>query len=371
MVMLWIIIPVFIAYALLILYYWKLWKAVPEYSPSSAVRTIPVSVVIPARNEEKKIGALLDALRNQSYPRQYIEVIVVDDQSEDGTAAVVTTFREVKLIRLDAGEINSYKKKAIETGIASASHELVICTDADCLPSSAWIESIVSFQQDNNAVFIAAPVAILGGRSVLHIFQSIDFMVLQGITAGVVHARKMSMCNGANLSYTRSAFSEVGGFSGVDHIASGDDMLLMHKIACRFPGQVKYLKSASAMVSSHPMDTWRTFINQRIRWASKAGAYNDPRILPVLILVYAVNLSFPALLIAGFFDHAYWISAGAFWIAKTLVELPFFTSVAHFYQMRWAIPWLFLLQPLHIGYTIVAGFFGQVGRYEWKGRKVK
>lgn len=43
------------------------------------------------------------------------------------------------------------------------------------------------------------------------------------------------MCNGANLAYERKAFNEVNGFAGVDHIASGDDMLLMHKIGKQYP----------------------------------------------------------------------------------------------------------------------------------------
>ena len=64
-----------------------------------------------------------------------------------------------------------------------------------------------------------------------------DFMVLQGITGAAVYKKKMSMCNGANLAYEKKAFYEVNGFAGIDHIASGDDMLLMHKIWKQYPGQ--------------------------------------------------------------------------------------------------------------------------------------
>ena len=70
-----------------------------------------------------------------------------------------------------------------------------------------------------------------------------DFMVLQGITGAVVYKNNLSMCNGANLAYEKKAFYEVNGFAGIDHIASGDDMLLMHKIWKKYPDRVHYLKS--------------------------------------------------------------------------------------------------------------------------------
>lgn len=179
------------------------------------------------------------------------------------------------------------------------------------------------------------------------------------------------MCNGANLAYAKTAFNEVNGFSGIDHIASGDDMLLMHKIEQKFPGRVLYLKSPGAIVHSLPQETWKDFFNQRIRWASKAPHYQDKRLFRVLLLVYFFNLSFLALFIAGFFHYKYWIFLVAGWLLKTLVELPFFSSVARFYDKQWMIKWFLFFQPLHIAYTIVAGWLGLRGKYEWKDRKVK
>jgi cellulose synthase/poly-beta-1,6-N-acetylglucosamine synthase-like glycosyltransferase len=164
---------------------------------------------------------------------------------------------------------------------------------------------------------------------------------------------------------------EVNGFAGVDHIASGDDMLLMHKIAKKNPGKLHYLKAKEAIVSTQPVNTWKEFFQQRIRWASKARQYDDKRILPVLGLVYVFNLLFPVLLIAGFWNYQYWLAALMFWVLKTVIELPFFISLSIFFDKRWAIKWFFFFQPLHIFYTIISGLLGQFGTYEWKGRKVK
>ena len=217
----------------------------------------------------------------------------------------------------------------------------------------------------------SSPVVFDCNSSLLQVFQAMDFMVLQGITGAAVYKKKLSMCNGANLAYQRNAFYEVSGFSDIDHIASGDDMLLMHKIAKQYPDRVHYLKSKEAIVATRPMTTWKNFFNQRIRWASKASSYDDKRIFGVLLLVYLVNLSFLSLLVAGCWSYYYWVYFLGLWVIKTIIELPFFVSLSRFFNKQWAIKFFFFFQPLHIFYTIIAGLLGQFGKYEWKGRRVR
>lgn len=366
-----IIAILFLFYALLIIYYWQSWKAIPEFKASLPATDITISVIIPARNEETNIRQLLEALQQQTYPAALTQIIVVDDHSTDQTADIIRQFPSVKLVQLKEDNLNSYKKKAIETGIAAATGELIVTTDADCIPGPEWLSSLAAFKQENNSVFIAAPVVFVNNNSILQIFQALDFLVLQGITAASVYNNVHSMCNGANLAYERNAFYEVNGFSGIDTIASGDDMLLMHKIWKQYPGKVHYLKSKAAVVSTQPMKTWKTFFNQRIRWASKAKNYDDKRIIAVLLLVYLFNLSFPALAIAGFWCWHYWLYLAGLWIAKTMIEFPFVAAVAGFYKKQSLMKYFFFFQPLHILYTINSGLFGQFGKYEWKGRKVK
>ena len=328
-------------------------------------------MLIPARNEENNISRLLEALKLQTYPSGFLEIIVIDDHSTDQTSSEVKKFPNVRLLTLSETGINSYKKKAIEKGIEVSSGEIIITTDADCIPPPDWITTLISFRETYSSVFIAAPVVIDCNSSLVQVFQSMDFMVLQGITGAAVYGQQMSMCNGANLLYEKKAFKAVDGFSGIDEIASGDDMLLMHKISNRFPKKVHYLKTQDALVSTQPVKTWKAFFDQRIRWASKAKNYDDKRIMIVLAVVYLFNLSFIALLIAGVFDSSYWMILGGLWILKTLVELPLFISVAVFFNKQWAIKWFFIFQPIHIVYTVISGFFGQFGKYEWKGRQVK
>ncbi|WP_169818828.1 glycosyltransferase [Niabella ginsenosidivorans] len=342
------------------------------------------SVIIPARNEATTILPLLESIKKQSYLLEYVEIIVIDDHSEDHTAALVQKFRAenqgrltVRLISLKEDALNSYKKKAIETGIAAAKKEWIVCTDADCTVPVQWLQSYAERIRKAGPVFIAAPVSLIPTPTsvkkhrLLYIFQTLDFLTLQGITGASVYKNVHTMCNGANLAYKRDTFYEVNGFKGIDTIASGDDMLLMHKIWKRHPQKIQYLKSKEAIVETAAAATWRAFINQRIRWASKATRYEDKRIFGVLLLVYLFNCSFLLLLVMSFFNVCYFYAFFWFWIAKTFTELPFITSVASFFDKRQLLRYFFIFQPLHIGYTILAGFLGSFGKYEWKGRVVK
>ncbi len=375
MILFGLLILQFVCYSTLILYYWQSWVSIPDtiaigFISSNQTPVIKISIIIAARNEEENIGKLLKALHEQTYAKELFEIIVVDDHSTDKTAGIVRQFPGIKLITLKDEALNSYKKKAIETGIAAASGELIVTTDADCLPPSTWLQTIAAFKEKTGAVFIVAPVVINCNASILQIFQAMDFMVLQGITGASVYKKIHSMCNGANLAYERQLFYDVNGFDGIDNIASGDDMLLMHKIAKKNPDRIHYLKSTGAIVSTAPMKTWAAFFNQRIRWASKATQYGDKTIFWVLLLVYLFNFSFLVLLIAGIWNSKFWLLLLIVWILKTIVELPFFYSVSNFFYKQWAVKFFFFFQPLHIIYTIISGLLGQFGKYEWKGRKV-
>ncbi len=244
-------------------------------------------------------------------------------------------------------------------------------TDADCLPGPKWLQTVTNFYNTKNAVFIAAPVKFTYQFSVLQIFQALDFMVLQGITAASVSANFHSMCNGANLAYTKKAFLEVDGFKGIDKVSSGDDMLLMHKIWKNHPQHVHYLKSKKAIVLTQPMQTWKDFFMQRRRWASKTFYYDDKRVLVVLAIVYFFNLLFIVLIIAAFLNSFYWWLVVGYWVLKTIIEIPLVASVANFYNEKRLLIYFPFFQPLHVLYTVSVGLLSQMGKYEWKGRRVK
>ena len=392
-----------ISYTAIIIYYAIAWLSLPNWQLATTQPipkgladspiTAQLSIIIPARNEEDNIGACIQSILNQSYSKNLYEIIVVNDHSTDSTASIVKTFNEpnikcIDLINFIGNETNSFKKKGIEVGIAQANGELIITTDADCVAPPNWLQTIAAFYEEKEPDLIVMPVSIFPSPSgvglgvrFIEIFQALDFMTLQGITGSAVHKKIHSMCNGANLAYTKKAFNTVNGFAGINNIASGDDMMLMHKIYSENKKGIVYLKSAAVIVQTKPVKTITEFINQRIRWASKADKYEDKRMLPVLIVVYFFNMLLLILPIVAilsnfkFLIFNFQFSTLQFWfwvlLFKMVIEIIFLIPVAKFFNK---LPLLFLfplMQPFHIIYTVIAGCLGKFGRYSWKGRQVK
>jgi hypothetical protein len=147
-------------------------------------------------------------------------------------------------------------------------------------------------------------------------------------------------------------------------------MLLMHKIYCKYPDGVFFLKSPKAIVTTQPETRWKGFFHQRIRWASKADHYDDRRIFWVLLLVYIVNALFAVLPVAAFWNSWWlWLLLVGL-VVKTMLEYPFVRTVSTFFGQRSLMVYFPILQPLHILYTIVIGWLGKFGSYRWKDRKI-
>lgn len=367
-------------YCLLLLFYrqWFLRLSVFRFD-SATEPQIRFSIIIPARNEENSIQQCLSTVLDQEYPAAFFEVIVINDHSTDQTESIVRSMQQsygnLRLLNLtdhlQGSVLNAYKKKSIELAIGRCNGAWVVTTDADCTVSARWLKTFDAYIREKDPVFIAAPVMFSNDGSFLSLFQLLDFMSLQGITAAAVSAGYHTMCNGANIAYRKDVFNEVGQFKGIDEIASGDDMLLMYKIKQKYPGRLGYLYSEESIVTTAPMPDWKSFFNQRIRWASKADKYQDKSIFWTLVLVYAVNALLLALLLISVFSEnrfGNWLVLVA---VKTLMELCFMIPVSKFFHQKKWLVWFPLMQPFHIIYTVFAGWLGKFGTYQWKGRTVK
>ncbi|RBL93757.1 glycosyltransferase [Chitinophaga flava] len=367
-----------LGYSVLMLWYSLGWRKLPEFVPAQPpAGNTRVTVIIPARDEAENVPALLKSLQQQTYPADLLEVIIVDDFSTDDTAGIITRFpaTNVHLLRMQDllskdERLNSYKKKAIAMAIARAKGDLIVTTDADCVMGPRWIETIVQFYETYRPKFIAAPVSFYKERNFFMNLQSLDFITMQGITGAAAWLKSGTMCNGANLAYEKAAFHAVGGFAGIDNIASGDDMLLMYKIYSAYPDGVMYLKSEEAIVRTLPVDTLKGFMNQRIRWSSKADKYEDKRLTWVLLLVYLFNVSMLVLGAIALFVPHWWPAFLILLLLKVTLELYFLVPVAGFFRKTALLIWFIPGQLFHIPYIVLAGWLGKFGSYQWKGRQV-
>lgn len=350
------------------------WKRLPYFKAAGPSAQIPVSIIVAARNEAENISKTITDLLAQNYPSSLLEIIFIDDHSTDRTGDVISSFHAqgIKLITLnEAQTINSYKKKAIQTAIGEATGKLIVTTDADCRMGPDWLKTIVAYYQKGGYKMISSPVVFSEEQSFFERAQSLEFLYLIGMGASTIGNNSPSTCNGANLAYERDAFYEVGGFKGIDDLASGDDELLLHKIAARYGNKIGFLKSSDAIVYTQAKPTLNEFIQQRKRWASKSTRYKNKSIIVLGILVWLFNLSIVLNLGIGIFKSGYLVVGLTQLLIKMAIELVFLTHVTRFAKRMELLILLPLLNLMHIVYIIFIGIAGNSGKYNWKGRMVK
>jgi cellulose synthase/poly-beta-1,6-N-acetylglucosamine synthase-like glycosyltransferase len=361
-------------YGVLVLTFIKGWLSLPVFKISLLEPNTKVSVIVAARDEELIIKRTIDCLIAQEYPKHLTEIIFIDDHSTDRTAEIVASYADsgVKLIKLNEDRaLNSYKKKAIQTAIGSCSGDLIITTDADCVMGPHWLSRIINFYQQNGYKMISSPVAYFEEKSFFERLQSLEFLYLIGLGASTIGNKQPSTCNGANLAYEKKTFYEVGGFQGIDDLASGDDELLLHKIAAKYPDRIGFLKNREAIVYTHAKESLGAFIQQRRRWASKSTRYKNKAIIVLGVLIWLFNVSILGNFITGLFIPGFLTVTFYQLIVKMILETLFLWDVTGFAKRRSLLILIPVLNVLHIVYMVYIGIAGNSGKYNWKGRMVR
>jgi cellulose synthase/poly-beta-1,6-N-acetylglucosamine synthase-like glycosyltransferase len=339
-----------------------------------------VSVLVPARDEAATISGTLESLRHQSYPADKLEVFVIDDHSSDNTAEVVSTFVEEHrlenfklLVHRTDGKEPTFKKAAIAFALQYAWGEIIMTTDADCILKPQWVESMVK-QYDEETGMVAGLVAFDGALeegkkgwgTIFGRLQSLEFAGIVFAGVGAVGLGRPLICNGSNLSYRRQAFEDVDGFSGHDHLPSGDDDLLMQSIHKKTKWKIKYNLEKSAINYSHPLKSVPGFLKQRSRWASKGVHYPGIWISTMLFLIYLfyAGLFFlTPLTIAGLFPVSF--LAGGF-ILKLIPEFLVITQALNILERKNLFPYVLLAEFFQIPYVVIVGFRGFFNLFKWK-----
>lgn len=361
-------------YGFLVFSFIKGWSKLIYFNPTKINLQTKVSIIVAARDEENNISKTIDDLIAQNYPKNLTEIIIIDDHSTDRTAEIVMGYadRGVKLIKLNEDQaLNSYKKKAIQTAIGTCNGDLIITTDADCQMGETWLSTIVSLYEEKGYKMISSPVAYFQEKSFFERLQSLEFLYLIGLGASTIGNKQPSTCNGANLAYEKNTFYEVGGFQGIDDLASGDDELLLHKIAAKYPDRIGFLKNRDAIVYTHAKGNLNSFIQQRKRWASKSTRYKNKAIIILGVFVWLFNLSLIVNFVTGFFIPGFLLLTFYQILAKMILESLFLWLVTGFAKRKSLLTLIPILNVLHIIYIVYIGIAGNSGKYNWKGRMVR
>ena len=361
-------------YLLVVAYLIKGWAALKRPGVAGAPLQTPVTVLIAARNEAERIHLTIEDIIAQDYSKHLTEVIIVDDHSTDGTADIIRSYasRGIKLLQLQEDKpLNSYKKKAIAEAIGVSNGELMVATDADCRMGHQWLSSIVAYYETQHPIMISSPVTYFEERSLFERLQTLEFSYLIGIGAAFIGNGRASTCNGANFAYRKDIFYEVGGFKGIDDLASGDDELLLQKVAEKYPHKIGFFKDRRAIVYTHAKHTLAEFLQQRRRWASKSTRYKDKKVVALAVCIWLFNLSL--LINAGLgFYNVYFVKLFLIqFLIKYLIEAIFLMPITAFFKRHGLVSLLIILGPIHILYFVYVGLLGNTRKYAWKGRVVR
>lgn len=332
-----------------------------------------VSVVVAVRDEEVRIGALLDGLAAQTYPANRWEVIVIDDASADRTPALVEArMGGVLRLRLFRG-LGSGKKAALSQGIAAAGGEIVLTTDGDCQVPPGWVEGMAAqFGPEVQMVVGFSQIGIPGeARGLRAGLEAVDFLNLMGAALGSAGQGCALAASGQNLAFRQEAFTRVGGYGSIRHRASGDDVLLLQLMRRRGGGRIAFATAPETFVVHPPAASWKVLLAQRARWASNAPyqLLLNPGFFGYITVVFSANLLLalaPVLVLLGGLSPE---TAGVVWAGKVAAEGLFCWRVTGFFNrrdLRRFFPWWTLAQPF---YLVLAGLLGSLGLFTWKGRK--
>jgi len=361
-----------VIYLLVILLVTVGWYRVKPDDLLDNISGLTVSVVVAVRNEEKNIEHLLKDLAHQDYLKEEVEVIIVNDQSEDKTVEIIERFKrewprmDIKLFYSD----KEGKKAALSQGIENAKGELVVTTDGDCRMEPFWLGKMVAFYKKHDCKLIIGPVIYQNEKGMNQKFFSLDFMSLVAAGAGSVGIGLPFMGNGANLLFEREAWLKVSSGNSGKRFVSGDDVFLVQGMVKNFSSHaVRFIKDPSDMVTTNPPENFKEFLSQRIRWASKAKGYRT--IWPVVVstIVFLFNACIVSAFFAILFKTWFFIIFCIFVFLKLAVDYPLMKEFSSFAGKKKLLPMLFPFAFIYPFYVVIAAFSALFFRFEWKGRK--
>ncbi|MDP8205848.1 MAG: glycosyltransferase [Candidatus Electryonea clarkiae] len=356
-------------------------KKMPRSLISEDDEALPtVTIVVAARDEETRIGRLLDSLEAQDYPRSKFNVIVVDDRSRDNTTDLVkkrknggVRFATLKIRDGETPVGRAPKKYALARGIEKADGEIIVTTDADCWMSSRWLRALVSPFIDPD---------IHGATGVSRFirpendpkpwwsdYESLEHLFYSVAAAGAIGAGHVFNAHGSNLAARRSVYDRVGGYSSNKKVVSGDDVFLLQDIA-EHGGKVVFIDRREGYVYSQPVDTIQEWVNQRARWSSK-GFYYPPFLRYLVVGTFAfytaMVLSIPLAIMRRFSP-----ALPVFLIAsKLMTESMLMRLGSHRFGEDFSLIKFLITQTLHSPAILYAGMRGQFFSFTWKGDRYR
>lgn len=332
-----------------------------------------ISIIISARNEEKSIITCLEQIVKQTFSKDYFEIILIDDCSEDKTLTLAKNFLEQTSLnyQIIAQTIHHGKKKNIAQGISICKGTIIITSDTDVIYRHPnWLSTIANYFENYNPNLLILPVDFETQKGFLASFQTIENIAITGITAGFAGLKKAFMCNGANLAFKKEVFIDVNGYQNHIHISSGEDVFLLEDLKKLNPSMIHYLFSRNVIVKTKPQTNINNFISQRIRWAYKAKYNRNYLNFISGLIILLANLLFVAFFIELFHQSIFLPYLSIFVLAKLLFDFLLLFLASDFLGKVNYIWWLVPFECIYWLYALIVGITSLFWKPYWKGIKI-
>ncbi|MEM2419562.1 MAG: glycosyltransferase family 2 protein [Candidatus Bathyarchaeia archaeon] len=226
-----------------------------------------VSILIPARNEERVIGRLLQRITELTYPKDKLQVIVVDDGSTDETGKIAEQYSRantyIKVVHRCEWEGGRGKASALNVGLKYADGEVILCFDADYYPQRNIVEKLVKEFADPNVGAVQGRVIVLNEPQNI-VTRLVTLERIGGYRVDQEARDKLGLITqfgGTVGGFRRQLLEELGGWD--EQMLAEDTDLTFRVYLAGY--KVKYVSDAESYEES--VDSWRAYWKQRYRWA--------------------------------------------------------------------------------------------------------
>lgn len=357
---------VILFYGFALLFASKTWKSLPEIIESGELKS--VAILIPFRNESETLAALLKSLSALDYPKELLEVILINDHSDDDYKKIIQTYEHsfpFKITILSLPEKLKGKKSALIAGIKHSQAEIILTSDADCNFPIDWVQKMQAPFEIESIELVSGSVVFMAKNLISTTFQ-MEFAPLIGVGAVSIDLGKPTMANGANLAFRKSTFEVLKPYDDNLIIPSGDDIFLLQKIKSHYPNGIFFQKEA--VVETNPPKDFYSFFAQRKRWAAKwSASANLKESLPALS-VWSIHLIFITSILYCLISNEFLILLPVISF-KILMEGIFIGLILKSQKQKFNLLSFAILQLVYSFYVVIFGLLANFGTYNWKERK--
>ncbi len=301
-------------------------------------RNIAFSIIVAARNEEISIRKCLKSILLQGYPSDRFEVILVNDRSIDSTLKIAKDvqqqYPQLKIISLteNTSEYRN-KKNALRHGIAISNNEVLAFTDADCVVPPNWLSEISKLYTDDVGMVVGSyrNNQIDMTNATAKLFFSFEDIKKFTFCAASIGLQQAYLGSGANISYRKEVYEQVGGFDRIKSAIGGDDDLFVQLVQQTTDWNIRFLHPVLSHTMTNPPKTVMQFIRQRIRYIS-TGRYYSNTLVNIFYSIYYLLLL--AIAIAFFISPLFAISAYTIKFILDYLQISPQAKVFHFTMSR-------------------------------------